>query len=98
MINTEKSSAMKFNCRGVPLYLNLSINNKRLKFYLFIITILNIVNDSWFLGIQLDLALSWKGHIDNVCSKLSKGIFILHSHYNDRNSMRMAYLLLLSLT
>ena len=68
-LNIEKTHYMVFCNRGRSFSLNSDVRIAG--------TNIERVNHTKFLGIIIDSKLSWKFHIDHVCSKISKNIGII---------------------
>jgi hypothetical protein len=69
--NLDKTKCMHFK-------LNSSVNNFNNTPSVFIgDTIINDVDCAKFLGLHIDKALTWDSQIDNVCKKISSGVFLL---------------------
>ena len=70
-LNPKKSSSMVVTTRQKrqlsPLTMTLSINNDAIK----------QVTDHTLLGVTVDENLQWKPHIERLCKKLSRNLFLL---------------------
>ena len=51
------------------------------------------VKSTQFLGVTLDELLTWNTHIDNICTKISKSIFLLKQtkHMLPKHSLKLLY-------
>lgn len=108
-INLEVESFMDLNnCIQAFSLLNLEVNALKTNFINFCLrpvdsefspavmlsdTLLEEVYSTKFLGIQIDKQLTWEDHINNVCSKISSGIYALRilSKYCPTQILIMAY-------
>ena len=82
-INKTKFMIFKSRRRKVEIFGQLSINE----------SVLESVNSISFLGICIDENLTWKKHINNVCTVLSKKIGILYRirHFVSKQILLMLY-------
>lgn len=65
LLNAKKTTFMKFSCKNLkqyPIITNLD---------------LDFVEETNFLGINMDKNFSWTSHVNKVCHKLSTGIFVI---------------------
>lgn len=107
--NLEKEAFVDLNsCIQAFNLINLRVNTAKTNFINFSLrfndfeyspaimlsdTLLEEVNSTKFLGIYLDQRLTWEDHIDNVCSKISAGVYALRSlsKYCPTQVLMMAY-------
>ena len=87
IINPSKTHAMHFSNRRGDFNLNIKILNTK-------IDEKEVVT---FLGMKIDRNLTWKPHIDHICSKISKAIAILYKikHSFPKYILRMIYMSLI---
>ena len=87
IINPIKTKSMVITTRQkhqrAPLSLNLFINNKTIE----------QVTEHKILGIKVDSQFKWLPHIESVCKKISRNLFLLSTlrYYTDVNSRLLFY-------
>ena len=82
-LNVSKSNFLLVSPRKVTKYINLSINNEKLK----------QENYTKYLGIIIDEKLNWKQHVKQVNLKISKGIGVLYKlrEFVPKSTLRTLY-------
>lgn len=83
-VNVKKTKYIQFlNKNAIPLQLDIKYKNESI----------DSVSSTKFLGIQVDQYCNWKEHIENVCSKINKFVYVLRrlSKTTDNKIAMMAY-------
>lgn len=83
-MNLDKTHIMTFKNKNSKFNkLNILYNGKKIK----------EIESTKFLGVEIDSSLSWKPHIDNICTKLNKFSYALYKLRNvtDQRTLLTAY-------
>jgi len=82
-VNTDKTKYIIFSYRNSPTTAPIFLGNSQI----------SETSDIKFLGVTLDKQLTFKNHVDNISSKLSRSVGILYklSHYLPHKTLKLLY-------
>lgn len=87
LLNPSKTKYVTFSSKKQPENFNIFLNEEMIE----------EVGETKFLGLKLDKNLNWNSHIDQICSKISSGLFALKrmSKFSNLHTLKQIYFALI---